>query len=70
MGNETKAASDRASRALLASNLRSYNAWRRGTAGYQMPHPVDIGRWLDTAADLLDTNRVSWGRDAWEKKQT
>src|SRR6478609_5447378 len=39
----------------LAANLRRYNAWRRGDdETIEMPHPKDIGKWLDAAADTLE----------------
>lgn len=39
----------------LAANLRRYNAWRRGDdETIDMPHPTDIGKWIDTAASVLE----------------
>jgi len=39
----------------ISDRLRQYNAWRRSDDGSEpMPHPRDIGEWLDSAADRLD----------------
>ena len=38
----------------LCSQLREYNAWRRGDETLEQPHPKDIGKMLDAAADRLE----------------
>ena len=37
----------------LAARLRAYNEWRRG-AEIEMPNPVDIGRDIDAAIDVIE----------------
>ena len=46
----------------LAQNLRNYNAWRRGdgkSANIEMPHPRDIGTWIDSAIAVVEAHAKS-----------
>lgn len=38
----------------LAGYLRSFNQWRRADEDLPMPHPVVLGRAIDSACDLLE----------------
>jgi hypothetical protein len=38
----------------LPAQLRGYNAWRRGYQISKQPHPIDIGKMIDAAADRLE----------------
>jgi hypothetical protein len=38
----------------LCSQLREYNAWRRGSETLDQPNPADIGVMIDAAADRLE----------------
>jgi hypothetical protein len=41
-------------RETLPALLREYNRWRRGDETLEQPHPVDIGKMIDAAADRLE----------------
>ena len=46
----------------LAQNLRNYNAWRRGdgkNANIEMPHPIDLGTWIDSAIVVVEAHAKS-----------
>jgi hypothetical protein len=46
----------------LAQNLRNYNAWRRGdgkNANIEMPHPIDLGTWIDSAIAVVEAHAKS-----------
>ena len=33
--------------------LIRYNIWRRGEEGVEMPHPKDVGVWIEAAIEAL-----------------
>ena len=42
----------------LSINLNRYNAWRRGDTEIPQPHPEELGRWIDQAADYIYMDAV------------
>jgi hypothetical protein len=48
----------------LAAQLRGYNAWRRGYQISKQPHPIDIGKMIDAAADRLE--ELQSDCDSWQ----
>jgi hypothetical protein len=38
----------------LPVRLREFNRWRRGDETLEQPHPKDIGKMIDAAADRLE----------------
>ena len=39
----------------LITCFKNYNAWRRGSKGYNHPNPTELGQCLDQAVEVLKT---------------